>query len=128
MKTLILAALLSAAIIPATVFGVGPYESGNSLLAKCENKKSTDLDYGLCLGYIRGIVDVHNTFVAGGLILPRYCLAKGVTTGQLQKIVVKFMEERPELLHQSAGIFVIAAFSSAFPISYKDDGDSSCQE
>jgi hypothetical protein len=57
-----------------------------------------------------------------------FCVPKGVPIGQLQKIVVKNLNERPEKLHLGEGGLVSNALYDAFPPSFKDDGTRYCPE
>ena len=88
------------------------YETGNDLLAQCE---SDDLFMeGVCAGYIAGVSDVSRGETWGG---NRYCAPAGVTIRQLQKIVIKYLNEHPETLHDDASSLVQNAFAHAFPCS-----------
>jgi hypothetical protein len=138
MKKLITALLLTV-LIPATSFArTASYENGNSLLAKCENKKigkqtmqkisDGTMNKGICFGYLTGISDAHGAEVSWGLTEPRFCSPKGVIRGQLVKVVIKYLNERPETVHLSASSLVNNALYLAFPPSFKDDGTRYCPE
>jgi len=65
----------------------------------------------LCVGYIKGVADTSDGKSWEGY---PYCIG-GVITGQLQKIVIKYMNEHPEDLHLAAYSLVQSAFLEAFP-------------
>ncbi len=102
-KLLLLAGLVLAA-------GQVQADSGSELLEYC-SAPETFLE-GVCLGYVMGIEDAHDSLVG---TRPFYCLSAGVSKGQLELIVKKFLQENPEKLHLSAGTLVILALMEAFP-------------
>jgi len=128
MKKLITVLLLTL-LIPATSFA--GFENGNTLLARCTTTKAETLYYqeqARCLAYISGISDAHNTFVAWGYMEPRFCLPNSVTRDQLEKIVVKYLNENPEKLHFTAASSINNALYGAFPAPYRDDGTRYCPD
>jgi hypothetical protein len=124
MKKLVTILLLTL-LIPATSFA-DSFKTGNDLLINCESELQVDTAH--CLEYIKGIYDAHATFVAWGYMEPRFCVPKGVTVGQLRKIVVKYLNDNPQILHQSGSGRVSNSFFDAFPPSLKDDGTSYCPD
>jgi len=90
------------------------FETGNTLLEKCESRQGTT-GYYICLGYLVGVAD---TFDA---LRPTtrfdYCLREGATNAQLQRVVVKYLKEHPEELDLSAGWLVVLALTDAFHCS-----------
>ncbi len=94
---------------------------GNSLLTQDENGK-----YNACLSYITGVDDAHETMAAIHAGIPEkyddvikkfvYCRPDGVTRIQEARIVVKYLESHPEILHfKLSAIVVIAALRQAYP-------------
>ena len=68
---------------------------------------SAAFDVGRFSGYVIGVHDA----VAG----TKVCLTDGVTFGQLQAIVSKYLRDNPEKWNFSASSLVVAALSSASP-------------
>jgi len=64
-----------------------------------------------CVGVIDGI-----SFV-GSSLSPPYasCLPKGVTNEQLKRVVVAYMNARPERLHYPFKVLVIEALATTWP-------------
>jgi len=97
------------------------FTDGNSLQKNCiETEKETTINNalpsGLCLGYIRGVSDLHSTLSRNLLPKPLFCSPKNATAGQLVKIVIKFLNEHPEImLHEPASGLVLCALIEAFP-------------
>ena len=123
--------LLLAVLIPATSFAVSNFMGGNELLARCSNEGTKDVDYmdrSQCRGYIQGIADAHDRYAVWEDMQPNFCIPKNVNTGQLQKIVVKSLNDHPEGLHYAASSRVSNALHDAFPPSYKDDGPRYCPD
>jgi hypothetical protein len=105
-ETIITLMLMSQGVLAASAF-----MSGNKLLAKCES--GTAVSMGACVGYIMGVSDRANGKDYVGV---SYCKpAEGVEGGQAEKIVVKFLNEHPAILHMDASVLVDIAFLEAFP-------------
>ena len=62
-------------------------------------------------GYCRGIVE------GVGQASPLVCPTDGVITGQMIRVVVKFMQDHPERLNLRGTMLVNIALSEAFPCS-----------
>lgn len=97
------------------------FKTGNDLLAEC--KEASGVDFGECLGYVLGAADamegptIYTTKIRNGAIAqrPRACFRDEVTAGQLRDIVVKWLEDHPQIRDMSASACVEAALSAAFP-------------
>jgi len=67
-------------------------------------------DAGFCLGVVEGTMwslQITNLL----------CLPKGVTHGQGLKVLVKYMDDHPEELHERVGQLAAEAFVKAWPCS-----------
>jgi hypothetical protein len=71
------------------------------------------VDAGNCLEYIAGFVDGYVLGSVGGS--PIVCLPEDGTVGQEARILVKWMREHPERLHEAAPACVLAALFKSFP-------------
>ena len=91
----------------------GRFLNGSKLLGWCESDSLHD--QGACSGYVAGLSDITSTYEGSGLLDPLYCHPEGVTVGQLKKVVIKGLNERPEILHEGAAGLVAVAFMKAFP-------------
>lgn len=119
MKKTLLAFLMFFALTGQSIC----HADGNELLSQC--KISSDIPSvrnweqlckaQYCDGVVSGAVGV------GRFLTPRpFCTPGSVTLGQMVRIVVKFLENHPELLHEkNEGLFVVAALSEAFPCKEK---------
>jgi len=87
---------------------------GNRLLAGCESDLK-DYAHGLCVGYVIGFVESQDFIDEAGTPLYPSCVPDGVKWGQLRKVIVKFLKERPEKLHFKAGALVRVSLMKAFP-------------
>ena len=90
------------------------YYSGNDLLQECESDSAAA--YNICAGYIMGIHDFREE-VARQREKKTFCAPKGATSGQLVKVVTKYLSDHPEDLHTAASGLVFIAQSEAFPCS-----------
>ncbi len=98
-----------------------PMRSANYLLPYCkyfltdrtEGGYNVGFGVGLCAGMIAGIVRVSNN-------LPDQmssCLPAGVTHGQEVRVVVAYVEARPERMHEDMYALVVEALHHAWPCS-----------
>jgi hypothetical protein len=62
------------------------------------------LKEGLCAGFIEGL-----TYIG------TFCVPSGVTSGQVVAVVVKYIEARPERMHEQFGKLAIEALRAAWP-------------
>jgi hypothetical protein len=88
--------------------------SGNELHGALVNFKSTrqNLDGAKGVGYVMGVHDALNGRTSAG-----YCFQspKNVTSGQLSDVVLKYLEDNPQLRHYSGNSLVSAALAQSFP-------------
>ena len=98
----------------AEELGYRPFiDSGNELLMYCESEDV--LEEKLCSFYIAGVYEGNVfTSITDAQEMP-HCVPKGVRTSQLARVVVKFLNQRPERLHDIAAGLVIEAIGDAFP-------------
>lgn len=70
---------------------------------------------GVCLGYIMGVIDMSKSSqVEPHLQYGASSTPYGATAGQLKSIVVKYLNEHPELRHYVAQDLVYLAIKLAF--------------
>src|ERR1022692_1958459 len=118
---LLFVVLLCGAAVPLQ--GVGQtvsHEDGNDLLPRCQQSvealdKTTwkdaheSFNAGFCLGLVQGV------WYASANV----CTGPGVTFGQLQRVVLKFLQDNPEKLNLNQSTLVEMALSKAFPCPKK---------
>ena len=69
----------------------------------------------LCIGYIDGIVD-SNAMMQGFLGVQLFCPSPGgISLDQAMRIFLKWANDHPEQLHESARISVMLSLAQAFP-------------
>lgn len=97
--------------------------SGNEFLVQCQHAiegiNSSNyrhpLDVGICFGTISTVISMsifYNSSVTNDL---RICLPDNVNTGQATRIVVKFLQDRPELLNQERSVLTWMALINSYP-------------
>ena len=77
----------------------------------------TRVDIAFAAGFCMGIVE-------GALwSLPRtdFCLPKDATTGQGLKVLVKYIDDHPEELHERTALLATRAFVKAWPCSHDSE-------
>ena len=82
-------------------------------LAGCKAATGRDAgarDAGFCMGIVEGLMW---SLPGWGVV----CLPKGVTTGQGLKVLVKYLDDHPEELHERTAELAFRAFVKAWPCS-----------
>src|ERR1700730_6130016 len=88
--------------------------SGNTMLKHCKRSVETndaDAMVGICTGSIATLLNIRELLDADAT----FCPPKTVTADQATRVVVKFLEQAPELLHQDSRALAIVAFQRAWP-------------
>lgn len=91
------------------------FYSGNDLVSYYQSYKAfkannKDVDYVNVNGYAMFIAGVHDS-----LDDTLFCTPENVTTGQINSVVGKYLDENPELWASAASLLVIKALQKAFP-------------
>ena len=69
---------------------------------------------GFCLGFTQAILSLGGG--GGGLAEPnRFCLSEEATMGQAIRVLVKYLNEHPQLTHEDAMTLALRAFKAAWP-------------
>ena len=92
------------------------FATGNDLVNDCSILDTQIGDRavgGMCAGYIEGVADVGDcaTPISGWT----FNIPIGVSTGQLEKVVIKWLKENPDKLHHKGYQLVASALSYSFP-------------
>lgn len=115
LQTLALATTMLVAT--ASVGNCRSFKTGSELLDECSEANS-GFNSGVCIGYIIAIADVSNCSKdVGGKYVGGFSWQppEGVTIGQLEKVVAKWLNNHPEKLHFGASGLVADALKTAFP-------------
>jgi|SRR5271157_2805602 len=120
MKATIFVALAALAISPLLTISCTASdpnqtsESGLELQTKC---KDTAADYsdGYCTGFIVGSGQVMQSEPGPSLI----CIPGEATVGQAKLVVIKYLNDHPEILHLPASILIRRALTKAWPCPVK---------
>jgi len=133
MKSLLTLVLLCALAVP-TFPEEQLYESGNAFLRSCsvvekapihptDSELFNDLQ---CIGYLNGLVDgvaLEASYESNdgktAAFQPFFCVTEGVETGQLVRIVLKYIRDNPDKAHLRTVWLAGAALRKAFPCSKK---------
>ena len=86
-----------------------PY-SANDVMPGCreaENRTDATFRRGLCMGIV-------STIGTAGL-LPGICRPENVTNFQVIRVVVKYIDDRPERQHENFKVLAIEALRAAWP-------------
>lgn len=86
------------------------YVRGSFLLDSC--KSLVQVSNALCGGFVLGVVDASRGKTWDGKL---YCIPDEVRPGEIQTIILKWMEEHPEKLNLTASSLIQSALREAFP-------------
>ena len=117
LKMLLRATLVTSVLLITAHKGLSSsFVSGNILLEQCSTEKSDSTYFqndAWCVAYVAAIADSS----VCGINVNGYSWnsQNKVTAGQLQKVVKKWLEIHPELLHYAASGLVSKALQDAFP-------------
>jgi hypothetical protein len=87
--------------------------SANYFLPGCkgfvdESATVSELKKGVCVGFVMGV-----GVVSASLSIA--CLPEGVTNKQAVVVAIKYVEARPERMHEHFGTLVLEALTAAWP-------------
>lgn len=93
---------------------------GDELLWKCNGTASSEAavlaGYAYCYGYVDGFIDSYRASTFYYQQPDAFCLpARGISIDQATRVIVRYLEEHPKELHESARSSVFRAMRTAFP-------------
>jgi hypothetical protein len=106
----IVAAILACSVPPPAA---AEDVTGGHLVEFCESDSASDL--ALCHGFFRGLSDTHSIYAAMGKGLHLYCLPRGVTQEQFERVAFRWMEANPERLQRPAAVLIVQALHERYP-------------
>jgi hypothetical protein len=114
---LFLAVQMCVGVVPVQTMGQTTlHQDGNDLLPRCQQAveaidKATwknaneSFNAGFCLGLVQGV-----SYASADV-----CTGEGVTFSQMERVVVKFLQDNPNKLNLNQSTLVEMALSKAFP-------------
>jgi len=110
--------LVALALLGATSSAMAATTSATSSGAGCRkaNERSVidKVDAGFCSGIVEGTMWSLQ-------IAKLVCLPNGMTLGQGLKVLVKYMDDHPEELHEKTAELAARAFVKAWPCSHDSE-------
>ena len=94
----------TVALLSVPASGAQYFLSGSDLYRDC---KGDTFGQGMCLGLVVGAIDEWENWRANQRLPP--CLPSAVDADQLRDVVVKYLEDHPELRDQTAWGLVVQA-------------------
>ena len=70
-----------------------------------------------CLGYLSGFLDMHAICQVTAGHRGLFCLPGGAISAQAARVIVKYLQEHAEKLHEDGVTLIILALEEAFPCS-----------
>lgn len=91
--------------------------NGKELLRLCDGAAADGFTRATdCLGYISGLSDAHEVFVALGLAPKQWCWPPdGISNRQMASIVHQYLSDNPAWLEKSAALLSFFALFEAYP-------------
>ena len=113
--------IISLVIISPTTASGNHFSDGNDLLQACRqtiefsesDSKLNEFNAGSCWGYIRATNDMYQVMAQNAK--RTICISPQMSRKQLTRVVVKYLKEHPERLHNVAALLIYEAFQEAFP-------------
>jgi hypothetical protein len=110
---------------PAWCFGVE--DNGNTLLATCgaaqqaldAPESAATLGAGFCFGLVHGLVGMNQIYEFKLKNAAFFCVPAGITNEQSVRIVLKYLRDHPEELHERSTVLAFRALQAAFPCTKK---------
>ena len=100
--------------------------TGQEWLSQC--KGITNIQRSSCIAYIRGLDDMNSLFNQLKIYskqkdnyypYPKICYPKGVTFGELKKVLIKWLNKNSEKLNEELSFLYIMMMREAFPCKIK---------
>jgi Rap1a immunity proteins len=102
---------------------------GDFLQEKCKqavreadspNASNPSWSGGLCFGIIEGVIESQLMWQASDKLDKRnhfmsFCIPERVSNDQILRVLVKHLEDHPELLHEGASYLILESLNKAFP-------------
>ena len=107
---LLITAVLIALINVSTYPAMASHVTGNELLEFCESKNLAE--WGFCSGFVWGAADGHQLTSDESV---SFCSPEDATSDQMGRVVVKYLRDHPEKLHEYAVLLVAVALIEAWP-------------
>ncbi|KPJ79011.1 MAG: hypothetical protein AMJ54_00695 [Deltaproteobacteria bacterium SG8_13] len=105
---------------------------GDQLLIMLDDESSSGVQANVnrcrAMGYIQGLLDSYTVFSTRDPSLKVFCMPEqGVSSAQARILIVKWLKEHPERLHEQARLLVFHALAEAFPCKKSTAGDKDGQ-
>jgi hypothetical protein len=96
------------------------FYTGNKMMDRCKDtdmgeSRANAAKYNACVGYLAGLWDATDAWVAWGRLRQQICVPKGVTQAQLRQVFLNYMNRRPAEWHVAADSLALNAFLEAWP-------------
>jgi len=122
MKKITLVILLSLSISLSLLSSNLIASDGNLLLKVCQNalhyidtnEMRSAMDFGFCMGLIQGVKNTMSYVSFSLSENEKICFPDGLTNVQAARIVVKFLNDNPEILHEEQTFLTLIAFDKAY--------------
>jgi hypothetical protein len=91
--------------------------TGNLLLPACKTLLNDDNGMDFLIAYNQGICmgSVQTLAVVAKMVPGTVCAPQGVTTGQTVRVIIAFLEARPQRLNEDFSLLAVEAVRDAWP-------------
>ena len=112
-------ARIASAVLVAALTGQAIAADGNDLIKWCQDINSdtsvakSSFGSGYCMGTMSTVYTLANYINSGVSI--KMCPPSTMTNEQMARIVVKYLQQNPEVLHLDAATLTFSALRTAYP-------------
>lgn len=126
-RRILAASIAVLAIATATYAQPTGLNTGNDLLRMCRgavdpsvvSTSEAGYDAIFCMGFVHGLEEAHTLISSIQPGAKLFCIPAGVTLNQLVRVIVKYLQDRPEDLHDRGVLLAVGALARAFPCPAK---------
>ena len=114
MRTFIIGASLVLALLTGPAWGSDELRSANHIMPGCRDQ-SGYFNKGYCMGLIEGLARGVIRQSIALKVTPPFCPPPAATNGQFIAVVVKYIDQRPERMHEAFTTLAFEALKEAWP-------------
>jgi hypothetical protein len=115
MRTLIICAGFALALLTGPAWGGEVFGSANHMTPSCRVADPPRFEEGYCLGLVTGLASGAVKRSADLKAPSPFCLPPGVTGSQMVRVVVQYIEQRPQRMHEPFTVLAYETLKAAWP-------------
>lgn len=101
------------AMAPTKAFS--QFKVGDDIYEKCYSQQPTQIEAGVCLGYIAGVADAIIALQESGVMRRAVCFPSGGTVGQFSNVFFAYLKSNSSGRASNAYVLLHRALAEAYP-------------